>query len=55
MFCPFKIACHANPKQWDCEQAACQLWNERFGMCSLAVDAYLKGQEDRQKEKGIKD
>ena len=65
MLCPFKMA---NPelenhwdsnlssftdRNWDCERDGCALWNERFGMCSLAVDAYLKGQEDWRREKEI--
>jgi hypothetical protein len=37
----------------DCMKLECALWNERFGMCSLAVDAYLKGQEDWQKEQEL--
>ena len=69
-YCPFKMANpglteHFDPQEgrfietsWQCEEAACQLWNERFGQCSLAVedikvDAYLKGQEDWQNEKKL--
>ena len=37
----------------ECERLDCQWWNERFGMCCIAVDAYLKGQEDWQREKEI--
>ena len=29
-----------------CVEEKCAWWNDRFGMCSQAVDAYLKGQED---------
>jgi len=29
-----------------CNRDDCAWWNERFGMCSQAVDAYLKGQRD---------
>jgi len=65
MFCPFKMA---NPElashydsrteqytdwNWECERGKCELWNERFGKCSRAVDAYLKGQEDLRKENEI--
>ena len=43
----------------DCMRQECELWNERFGMCSFAVDAYLKGQEDWRAEraelKGVND
>ena len=65
MFCPFKMAnaeltSKYNPNterydeaDWDCEKLGCQLWNERFGLYSLAVDAYLKGQEDWRREKDI--
>jgi len=65
MFCPFKMAnpeltsrykpeegCYSE-RDWDCEREKCELWNERFGKCSFAVDAYLKGQEDWRKEKEI--
>ena len=51
MLCPLKFN---NPNKEGqscrCEQSDCALWNERFGMCSLAVVAYLKGQEDWQEE-----
>lgn len=62
-YCPFKMAnpeladCfrpeagYYSEQRWNCEQATCQLWNERFGECSFAVEAYLKGQEDRRAEK----
>jgi len=56
MFCPFKFN---NPsidlRYCQCEKEQCELWNERFGKCSLAVDAYLKGQEDIRAERGVKD
>lgn len=54
MFCPFKFA---KPNkimeagQCECERSSCALWNEHFGICSLAVDAYLKGQADWRAEK----
>ena len=35
----------------DCLKEECAWWNDRFGMCSQAVDAYLKGQEDWRREK----
>jgi hypothetical protein len=62
MFCPFKMA---NPElasnwdtaaamyssqNWDCEKEKCAWWNERFGICSLTVDGYLKAIEDSRKE-----
>lgn len=65
MFCPFKMAnpelvSHYLPKHqfdsetdWECARNNCELWNEHFGRCSLAVDAYLKGQEDYRREKEI--
>ncbi len=34
----------------DCLQAECAWWNERFGMCSQAVSAYLTGIEDSRAE-----
>jgi len=64
-YCPFKMA---NPEladhydsnrgfssgdRFECDRGYCALWNERFGMCSFAVDAYLKGQEDARKERDI--
>ena len=67
MFCPFKMA---NPEltdhystyeeshtgnHWECARDSCELWTERFGKCSLAVDAYLKGQADIRAERGVKD
>jgi len=60
MICPLKfngttldrVGFHYEGKL-ECEQASCAWWNERFGMCSLAVDAYLKGQEDWRREKEI--
>jgi len=67
MFCPFKmsnpeLASRYQPETasysetyWQCEKEQCELWNERFGRCALAVDAYLKGEEDYRKEKGVKD
>jgi hypothetical protein len=33
-----------------CEQSQCAWWNERFGKCCQAVDAYLKGAEDSRNE-----
>jgi len=33
-------ACH-------CETTSCAWWNERFGMCCMAVDAHIKGVEVR--------
>ena len=36
-----------------CEQSDCALWSERFGMCSLAVVAYLKGQVDWRKKQDL--
>lgn len=64
MFCPFKLA---NPhykedrdglvdqKHARCERGNCALWNKRFDMCALAVDAFLKGQEDWRREKRVKE
>ena len=64
MFCPFKMA---NPEltghystyeesytgnYWECARNNCELWNERFGRCSLAVDAHIKAQDDLLKERG---
>lgn len=28
----------------------CAWWNDRFGMCCITVNAYLKGVEDRWQE-----
>jgi len=65
MFCPYKMANSQLESHWDagvgifidrdweCEKGACALWNEHFGMCSIAVDAYLKEREDRRREREI--
>ncbi len=65
MNCPFKmanpeLASHWQPHTscytdwlWECERENCALWNERFQMCSQAVDAYLRGKEDRRRENEI--
>lgn len=60
MECPFRVIAEASLSQerrgrgdWlptECG-SDCALWIERFGRCALAVDAYLKGQEDWQAEK----
>jgi len=54
MLCPLKFN---NPnstmQQCECERTDCEWWNERFGRCSMAVDAYLKGQEDRRLEQDL--
>lgn len=51
MICPMKLNNPNNrPVDCQCEQTDCEWWNEHFGKCSIAVDAYLKGQEDRQLE-----
>lgn len=34
-----------------CDGADCAWWNEHFGGCCIAVDAYLKGQEDHRAER----
>jgi hypothetical protein len=57
MECQFRLIAWASLSQerkdrgdWfdtSCCQSNCPLWNERFGKCSLAVDAHLKGEEDR--------
>ena len=63
--CPFKMANPALtthyvpgdscfiPQDWECVRVYCGLWNEHFGMCSFAVDAYLKGHEDSRRESKI--
>jgi hypothetical protein len=38
-----------NP-DYNCMMDECSWWNERFGMCCIAVDAYQRGIEDRRKE-----
>jgi len=37
----------------NCFQSKCAWWNERFGMCCIAVDAHLKATEDRARESAI--
>lgn len=46
MICPVMSA-NAIPH---CQTTACAWWNERFGMCCVAVPAYIKGVEDRRQE-----
>ena len=60
--CPFlrsaNLASQDPDYHWsgdDCMRQDCELWNERFGRCSFAVDAYLKGQEDWRRDRGIKE
>jgi len=65
MECPFRLIAWATLAQeskergnWidtACAQWNCPLWNERFGKCALAVDAYLKGQADMRAERGMKE
>ena len=62
MNCPFKMANPGLTPHWSheegsytgqdcgCEKTNCELWNEHFGKCSLAIDAYIKGIEDYRKE-----
>jgi hypothetical protein len=58
-FCPMKFNAvmyvdgQAVRSEWYCEEHDCAWWNTRFGMCSQAVDAYLKGQADWRQEKEI--
>ena len=63
-YCPYKmsnpqLASHYDPncgynidQRWECEGNFCALWSEHFGMCSLKIDAFLKGIEDSRKEQG---
>ena len=60
MICPLKFNSVTLDKDgsWrigscDCEKRECGWWNERFEMCSIVVDAYLKGIEDRRRELGV--
>ena len=56
MICPlielsFRIAKPGErPLDTECLQAECAWWNERFGMCSQALAAYLTGVADRRAE-----
>ena len=60
-YCPYKMS---NPEltghydsalgfstetAWQCEKEACELWNEHFEMCGDAVDAFIKGIEDKRR------
>ena len=50
MYCPMSfVDPDFDPEK--CLEANCAWWNEHFGMCCQAVDAYLKGQEDLRKER----
>lgn len=60
MYCPYKFikdaqgyAPEVRINVLQCEKENCQWWNERFGMCCVAVEAYIKGQEDWSKELDI--
>jgi hypothetical protein len=54
MLCPIKFNTpYVKGYLNECEQVKCAWWNERFGMCCKAVDAYLKGQEDYRNERKI--
>jgi hypothetical protein len=54
MICPMKLAnSNKHPVECECERTDCEWWNERFGKCAVAVDAYLKGQEDRWLERDL--
>ena len=58
MYCPLKFT---KPEylpdgtpiggEWGCEQSNCAWWEAITGRCCMAVDAYLKGQEDWRREK----
>lgn len=56
MKCPkFRVALLSLGVSYDnahdeCLKQDCEWFNEHFGRCSLAVDAYLKGQEDHRLE-----
>jgi len=56
MKCPLLLvrkdkAIEARADIWtDCLKAECAWWNERFGMCSQALAAYLAGVADRRAE-----
>ena len=51
MKCPFSaIGYKIKGIIFDCLREDCALWNNRFGMCCIAVDAYLKSQEDWRKK-----
>ncbi len=59
--CPFLMAAYMSQPDvvkpdfgWaalDCRKQDCEWWNERFGRCAFAVDAYLAGQADWRAEK----
>jgi len=52
MFCPMKFINPNKPMEYcQCEREQCEWWNERFGRCSLAVDAFLKGNADWRAER----
>lgn len=60
-YCPYKMSnpeltSHYSAEQgfttetaWQCEQNACELWNKYFEICSFAVDAFIKGIEDKRR------
>ncbi len=58
MLCPMKfhakIQARADELDYDPDcNTNCSWWNERFGMCCIAIDAYQKGIEDRRRENAI--
>ena len=59
MKCPLLLAANTSWEGFelreidDCLQAECAWWEEQFGKCCIAVDAHLKGVEDRLLEREI--
>ncbi len=47
---PVDAGFQPNEKWGDCLDEECAWWNDRFGMCSQAVPAYLAGVADRRAE-----
>jgi len=59
MICPFRasepyIINYETLVGGECTKARCAWWNEHFRMCAMVVDAYLKGQEDSEREERIR-
>lgn len=56
MYCPLRVIANCTLQKFsdidtECIRTTCAWWNQRFAMCAMAVDAYLKGQEDLSNER----
>ena len=56
MFCPLKFNLKEDLEDshgvsgCQCEASQCAWWNDYWGKCAIAIDAYLRGIEDHRHE-----